>query len=70
MFCEKINTRDVKQNSGFIFDECLKWLHGGYKVLLSDYRSINQSSNQKIFWTENNDIEYNIDTKFDLDWGD
>ena len=51
-----------QKNGGFIFDECLKWLHGGYKVLLRDYRLINQSSKQKCFWTENNDIkEYNMD---------
>ena len=46
VFCEKINTQDVKQNGSFIFDELLKWLHGGYKVLLRDYRSINQASKQ------------------------
>ena len=49
MFCEKINTRDVKQNGGFIFDERLKWLHGDYKVLLRDYRAINQACKQKMF---------------------
>ena len=49
MFCEKIDTRDVKQNGGFIFDERLKRLHGGYKVLLRDYRSINQPNKQKMF---------------------
>ena len=47
MFCDKTNTRDVKQNGVFISDECLKWLHGGYKALLRDYRSINQWSKQK-----------------------
>ena len=63
MLCEKRNTRDVKQNGDFIFDESLRWLHGGSKVLLRDYRSINQSRSKKCFWTENNDIEeYNIDT--------
>ena len=40
--------RDVRQNGGFILDERLKWLHGGYKVLLRDYRSINQSRKQKM----------------------
>ena len=69
-----IDTRDVKQNAGFIFDERLKWLYGGYKVLLRDYRSINQASKQaskKCFWKENNDIEeYKMDTQFDSDWGD
>ena len=48
VFCEKINTRDVRQTGGFIFDESLKRLHGGYKVLLRDYRSINQSRKQKM----------------------
>ena len=48
-FCDKINIRDVKQNGGFIFHERLKWFHGGYKVLLSDYRLINQSSKQKMY---------------------
>ena len=63
MFCEKIDTQDVKQNAGFIFDERLKWLHGGSKVSLRDYRSINQASKQKMFWMENNDIEeYNMVT--------
>ena len=49
MFCEKINTRDVKQNGDFIFDERLKWLHGIYKDLLRDYRAINQATKQKMF---------------------
>ena len=39
-FCEKRNSQDVKQNGGYFFDERLKWLNVGYKVLLRDYRLI------------------------------
>ena len=68
MFYQKRNSRDVKQNCGFLFDERLEWLHGDYYVITG--RSMNESSNKKT-WTENNDIEeYNIDTQFDWEWGD
>ena len=49
VLCVKQNSRDIKQNDGLLFDERLKWVHGGYKVLLRDYRSTNQSIKQKIF---------------------
>ena len=61
MFFEKQNSQNVKQNGGFPFNERLKWLYSGCKVLLRDYLSTNQS-NKKYFWTENNDIEeYDMD---------
>ena len=47
-------------NSGFIFYKRLKWLYGGYFVIIG--RSINQST-KKCFCMGNNDTEeYNMDT--------
>ena len=44
MLCEKRNSGDVKQIGDFLFDERLKWLHGGYYVITGD-QSINQAKN-------------------------
>ena len=44
VLCEKRNSGDVKQIGDFLFDERLKWLHGGYYVITGD-QSINQAKN-------------------------